>query len=374
MSIPWSKKEAAIAHKAIAEHKLYKEISIVLEEAGFDRSAEAVRKFYKRNATSKDAEYEAVEPEINDEATDDQYIAIEAIREMRDQLVKITSNKFVKVGRPVEANVKILSLSDLHIPFENPEIIKKMLKDHSDADILVLNGDMFEIYALSKWPKKKNVLLRHEYEIAIEWMKLFTSIFPKIVLVSGNHESRVQSYFTANVDPTASFLVNKDILDRIAKGYSFNDEEGTFEKMYDWDDIVSYEGGLLKYYAIIGNAVFIHPNDFSGVPMRTVLAHCDDLMQCEKFQCMVMGHTHKMGSYIWKNKLVLEQGCCCVPMDYEKNGRARKQSMQTYGAAVVYMDEEGNVDFDKTRNIYYGTGSPIKVSDAMKHLKDLING
>jgi predicted phosphodiesterase len=704
MSKPWSKKEAEIAYKAIAEHKLYKEVSIALEEEGFDRSAEAVRKFYKRNDVNNEEEYEVVEPEINNKANDDQYIAIEAIREMRDSLVKITSEKFVKVGRPVEANIKILSLSDLHIPFENPKIINKMLKNHGDADILVLNGDIFEIYALSKWPKKKNVLLRHEYEIAIEWMKLFTSIFPKIVLVSGNHESRVQSYFTANVDPAASFLVNKDILDRLAKGYSFNDEEGTFEKMYNWDDIVSYDGGLLKYYAIIGKTIFIHPNDFSGVPMRTVLTHCDDLMQCEKFQCMVMGHcfdedtelltnngwrsidtiqdsdepltlnteinelefnkcegifkylnhkeiiafknntglevlvtpehgmlyntgrnidishdwkkanaeeienysrfsipasglllnekevkitdemlkllawivtegniqytsannpvirisqsddgsgflyeikhlldslqieyslskryeantishnqhrnydayrfyigvegsvilseflnlsnktfnhkfimslslrqrkilieemckgdgskcgtdhychyytsnkdlldqfqilctlsgirnkanikrkdgtwvvsmtettmhtitsserreyngktwcltvlngtlvarrkgivfltqnTHKIGSYIWKNKLVLEQGCCCVPMDYEKNGRARKQSMQTYGAAVVYMDEEGNVDFDKTRNIYYGTGSPIKVSDAMKHLKDKTNG
>lgn len=371
MSIPWSKREAAIVYKAIAENKLYRDISLALEEAGFDRSAEAVRKFYKRTteeSTEQAIEYQPVEPLINDEATDEQYIAIEKIREVRDSLMKITSDKFVKIGRPVEATKKILSLSDLHIPFENPDIISKMIEEHNDADVLVLNGDLFEIYALSKWPKKKTVLLRHEYEIALEWMKLFVSIFPKIVLVSGNHESRVQSYFSANIDPQASFLVNDDILSRLAKGYGFNNEEKTFEKLYDWDDIVYYEGGLLKYYAIIGKAIFIHPNDFSGVPMRTAIAHCDDLMQCEDFECMIMGHTHKMGSYIWKNKLVLEQGCCCVPMDYEKNGRARKQSMQTYGAAVVYMDEDGHVDFEKTRNIYYGTGSPIKVSDAMEHL------
>lgn len=306
------------------------------------------------------------EPVVDENIEDKYYTAIEKIRDVRDKLVKVTSQKFVKLGKPLNANKKVLSLSDLHIPFENPDVIMNAIKEHSDADVLVLNGDIFEVYALSKWPKKKVILLKHEYRIAVEWMKLFTSIFPKIILVSGNHENRIASYFNANIDSQANFLVSKDILSRLANGYDFNEEEGTFEKVHDWNN-VHYDGGLMKYYTIIGKTIFIHPNDFSSVHMRTSVNHADDLMQTEDFECMVMGHTHKMGTYIWKNKLIIEQGCCCVPMDYEKSGRARK-SPQAYGAAVVYMDNKGHVDFNKTQPLYYGTGSPIKIGDAMRHL------
>lgn len=367
MSIIWTDEEARIVHKLIEQDKLYREISTTLAQHGFDRSPEAVRKFYKRTQdefAEDPGEYDIIEPVLEEQLEDKYHVAIERIRDMRDALVKVTSDKFVKVGRPVNADFKVLSMSDLHIPFENPKVIEFLIERHADADVLVLNGDIFEMHIVSKWPKSKTILLKHEYEIALEWMKLLVNIFPKIVLVSGNHEHRIQSYFSANVDPAVSFLVHDDILMRLKKGYGF-DENGAFCKKYDWENQVFYDGGLLRYYTMIGKTVFIHPNDFSSVPMRTTINWANDMLEREDFECMVMSHTHKMGSYIWRNRLLMEQGSCCVPLDYESGGRARK-SLQSYGGAVVYMDKDGHVDFDKTTNIYYGTGSAVKIEDALR--------
>ena len=367
MSNNWSEAESKIVHTLIEKDKLYREISAALAKNGFDRTPEAVRKFYKRSQdefNGSSGEYDIIEPTLEEGRHEEYHEAIQKIRDLRDKLVKVTSDRFVKVGRPVNADFKVLSISDMHIPFENPKVIEFLIEKHSDADILVLNGDIFEMYIVSKWPKNKAILLRHEYEIALEWIKLFINIFPKVVLVSGNHEHRLQSYFAANIDPAISFMVSDDILTRLKKGYGF-DEEGMFCKKFNWENQVSYDGGLLRHYTVIGKTIFVHPNDFSSVPMRTAINWANDMIEREDFECMIMSHTHKSGSYIWRNRLLIEQGCCCVPLDYESSGRAKK-SLQSYGGAIIYMDREGHVDFDRTKNIYYGTGSAIKVDDALR--------
>lgn len=368
MSTIWTEEEASIVHKMVENDKLYREISEVLQHHGFDRSPEAVRKFYKRTQdefSDDPGEYDIISPEIDTKIEDKYALALERIAELRDQMINVSSERFVRVGRPVEATTKVLSLSDLHIPFHNSKVIEHMVSLHSDADVLVLNGDILEMFLVSKWPKNRTVLLKHEYEVALEFIKMFSSIFPRVVLVSGNHEYRSESYFSAHIDPAVSFLVHTDVLERLAKGYGF-DEEGEFIKKYDFKN-VHYDGGILKWYTIVGKTIFVHPRDFSSVPMRTAINWAQYFLTREDFECLVMSHTHKQGSYIWHNRLILEQGCCCVPLDYESQGRNRA-TPQSFGGCVIYMDNEGHVDFDKSKNVYYGTGAPIKVEDAMRLL------
>ena len=362
----WTEKEAKIVSDLLEKDKLYKEISKVLISKGFDRSTEAVRKFTYRNFERleefSEEEIEELTPQIEEKFQ----ITLDKIRKLRDRLVKITSDKFVKTGRSVKATKKVLVISDLHIPFENPDIIEKALKDHGDADILVVNGDILDHFAVSKWPKQRTILLKWEYEIAIEWIKLFSKMFKKVILTSGNHEFRLQRYFSANIDPAISFLISPDILERLAKGYDFN-KEGILVKTHNFKN-VHYESGLLNWYTVIGKCIFVHPRASSGIPMRTAIKAADHFLDREDYQCLVCAHSHKFGQVIWRNKLLIEQGCCCVPMDYEAEG-SLKFSPQTFGYAVVYMDRKGNVDFNRSKGIYYGSGTSIKIEDALRLLK-----
>jgi len=78
-----------------------------------------------------------------------------------------------------------------------------------------------------------------------------------------------------------------------------------------------------------------------------------------------MAHTHRQNRTFHKNRLLLEQGCCCIPMEYEVAGHGNMDG-QIFGYATVEMDEHGNVDFDRSRTHYIGTGSPVKTDDPLR--------
>lgn len=194
------------------------------------------------------------------------------------------------VGNPAkDADIKVVSLSDTHIPFHNNEVIDHLLNNHMDADILVLNGDILEHYSVSSWPKSKTVMLRHEYEIGLRFIRLMADIFPKVIITRGNHEERLQKHFASNLDENVSFMVNPDILDRMANGYDFNDD-GDLEKMYQMENVF-YTKGPTAYFCQVGKCIFAHPSSYSGVPMRTVFNACDGFAaKGYDFEALVIGH------------------------------------------------------------------------------------
>jgi predicted phosphodiesterase len=354
----WTKEEIALVQQQVEENALYKEISAVLQKQGYLRSPEAVRCFMKRNAKTQKT------PEINRQPEGGYEDTIADIEDLKARILDVNTATFEKIGRPkTKATTKVLTISDLHIPFENTEVLKHAIANHSDADILVVNGDLFEHYAVSSWPKQKDIILKWEYQIAIEWMKLFSDTFKEVHLVSGNHEYRLKSYFASNISPSVSFMVDNDMLSRLAKGEDF-DEEGNLVPTHNFTN-VKYSPGLLSWYTKIGKCIFAHPRSFSIVPMRTAIETANSFLGREDFQAIVLGHTHKLGQLIWRDKLIIEQGCCCVPMDYESDGKA-KYLPQAFGYATIYMDEEGNVDFDKTKPVYRGTGFAIKDGHGVK--------
>jgi predicted phosphodiesterase len=373
----WTQEERKIAFKLVDEDKLYREIAEALAEKGYNRTPEAIRSFLKRHKKDFDAknkryqgakqarliggdapEAKARRPAMDNQMPDAFRETIQQIETLRDHLMDTNHKKFARIGRPgLNADYKVLALSDLHVPFDNSEVIEHALTKHAkDTDVLVINGDLFELYSVSKWPKHKDIMLRWEYHLAIEWMRLFSETFREVYLVSGNHEHRLKTYFSANVDPMVSFLVSDDMLSKVAKGYDFDGD--SLVPMYDFKN-VHYQPGMLSWYAKIGKCIFAHPRTFSSVPVRTAIKTADYFMDKEDFQAVVIGHTHKISKLVWRDKLIMEQGCCCVPMDYEADGKL-KYLPQAFGYAVVYMDRDGNVDFDKSNPVYVGTGYTLK--------------
>lgn len=281
---------------------------------------------------------------------------LEDIELERQRLFNMITKEYSHIGNPKGKLFKVVSISDLHIPFVNDAVIKDMIDKHSDADILVVNGDLLEQYSVSKWPKSKGIVLQHEYKIAVKYVKMFAERFKKVVLTRGNHDERVAKYFSSNIDPGISFLTHPDPLERIASGFDFT-TNGTFAKVNTFDNVF-YFGGLCGWYAKVGKTIFAHPSGGSGVPMKTGVNVANYFLEKEDFDCIVIGHTHKMGQVIYKGKLIIEQGCACIPMDYEADSKMQ-YGQQSFGYAVIYMNAKGEVDFDKSRPVYYGTATCV---------------
>ena len=95
---------------------------------------------------------------------------LDAVKNAKDKVY------LTKQASKAQAALKILSLSDIHFPFQNQELIDEIIETHKDADILVLNGDLLDGYAASSFPKERNIPMHLEYTMALEFVRKVASI------------------------------------------------------------------------------------------------------------------------------------------------------------------------------------------------------
>ena len=327
MSTPlWSDEEIGFLLKLIEEEDdiRYFNLSEKMEDNGFFRSPEAIRKFFGRNKQYKPEKNLLMslmpdEREVRDVGEKD---LLGRIKESKIQIELASERQFKNLGLPKDPAIKILCISDLHFPFHNKKVVEHAIENHSDADILVVNGDIFEGFMVSKWPKKKTILLEWEYKLAAEFLREVAPRFKHIALTSGNHEYRLNSYFAANIDPGVNFLVCNDILTKLSGGWDF-DEGGEFKKLYNFDNVY-YKGGLGSWYLKIGKTIFAHPRFFSSVPMRTAIKACEYFKDREDLQCVVMSHcfdeeTELLTNNGWKNIDTISEADQPMTLNLEKD-------------------------------------------------------
>jgi hypothetical protein len=104
----------------------------------------------------------------------------------------------------------------------------------------------------------------------------------------------------------------------------------------------------------------------SGVACATALKFADEFFDHRKidFDAACFGHTHQVGTVYSKGRMLMEQGCLCVPLDYSKQGDGAYKPQQN-GCAVIYQDKHGNTDFDKSKAYYLGIVTVVKDTDTI---------
>ena len=86
-----------------------------------------------------------------------------------------------QVGLVEEPVRKILTLSDIHFPFALVDELQKAIELHSDADVVVLNGDILDGYIFSTYGTAKRIAALKEYIAAFNLVKQLHS-FPRLSL------------------------------------------------------------------------------------------------------------------------------------------------------------------------------------------------
>lgn len=215
-----------------------------------------------------------------------------------------------------DVGTRILTISDPHVPFNLS--VKTFAKYCGMVDVLVLNGDITDCQAISKFPKAYRFSPMEELILARQYViDLANTIKPrKIVVIYGNHDLRFQSYFSKSLDTDLLELMPKTSLELIfVDGFThYNKLNGTKTK-YDaladvFDDIeIDY---VDNWFTQIGSTIFCHPLAFSSQIMKTA-AKAVDFFRNEGyvFDSLIMAHTHRVGDYYIGNTALYEQGCCC---------------------------------------------------------------
>lgn len=264
-------------------------------------------------------------------------------------------------GLTQSKNVKILTFSDLHVPFFLWEDMEKALVAHKDADIVVLNGDILDAYIFSTFSKSKNIAALKEYQMAFDLVHYLSDNFSKVVLVSGNHDYRTtRAVKTAGISDEAAKVYRPDLLSRIANGEKL-DQFGRLVEKLDFDNVF-YDTNE-SWYVRIGKTIFCHPSGFGskypGATVVKLLDHFTARMSYDDFDSIVVGHTHKIYKGIVSGKLLIEQGAMAHRLPYQFGPDLRfKNAMNGFG--IIYQDSNGNTNFNDSTPIYLGTHVPNK--------------
>lgn len=235
---------------------------------------------------------------------------------------------------------KILSLSDLHAPFIDFNAVEVAFKEHADADILVLNGDVFDGQAMSDFDKLNDFDIEVEFEQVFALLDVATEMFETIVWCGGNHDL---SRFIRMVSRKFGQGMKKYVLKRL------NPITYIAEK---YDNVIV----VPHYWVQIGKSIFVHPDGYSSALMSTamsqekILRSNIEMLPHPEFQLLVQGHTHDLGEYFINGTKIIEQGHLGYTPDYRWDKPTVRKWQQGY--AVVHLNQDGSVDFNKTRSYF----------------------
>lgn len=280
-----------------------------------------------------------------------------------DQIQERYKAKSVLNERPSnETTRKILCLSDIHFPFARKDLLMKAVSDHSDANICVLNGDIFEGYAFSTFKKSKTVSALDEYRSVFAFIKNLTEIFPKVVLTAGNHEDRVSKALDSAFPRNMTEIFRPDLLARIANGENLT-RSGQLTQDKEMKKKIFYSAKE-SWYVKIGKTLFVHPSSRgSGDPGNTVnklKKYFDQRYKPGEYDSIVCGHTHKIYKGVVNDTLLIEQGCMADLFSYMWTPKLDFNQNYMNGYAIIYQDSLGNTEFNKSTPVYLGSVAPPK--------------
>lgn len=245
----------------------------------------------------------------------------------------------------------ILSLSDLHIPFQLPV---EHLREYRNVDILQLNGDICDMQAISKFPKAYRISPMEELIEARRYlMELIEYIKPKKVVVTyGNHDARFESYLAKNLDSDLLELMPRTSLELIlVDGFRhFDKRERTKVEYRPLKEVLDVEIEYAdNWHCQIGDTIFCHPSAFSAGIMKTAeKAMLWFRNQGYDFRKLVMAHTHRSGQYSIGNTTIYEQGCFCdVARNNYSDGKLINE--QKEGFIFLVQDKDGKTIDSKTK-------------------------
>lgn len=254
---------------------------------------------------------------------------------------------------------RILCISDAHIPFNLPVSIYKNYSRR--VDTIIVNGDLLDCFSCSSYPKKFKVNLDEELILGREYIsELIELIRPKkIVFIMGNHEYRMQRYVSDKLTNELFSVIPTDPLGMIINdGFDVNDARNKIKTFYcsirdmyaDMDLEIIYDA---DWWYKEGNVIFAHPLSYSSGMLKTTEKAMNFFLHTDRtFTGLVLGHTHKIGSFVQGGIKMYEQGCVCDldKLDYN-NGKLVIPNQNGY--MYICLDNSGNIIDDKTKLVTF---------------------
>ena len=255
------------------------------------------------------------------------------------------------------ASERILCISDVHIPFNLPIDIFARYK--GIVDTIIINGDLLDCFSCSSFPKKFKINLDEELVLGRQYIiDLVNLISPKkIMFVMGNHEYRMQRYCSDRLSNELLGVMPTDPLEMIIdEGFKVKDERNKTQTHYSSIREVFENSNIeimydKQWWIKEGNIIFCHPLNYSSGMLKTTEKAVNYFLRVDRtFSGIVLGHTHKIGSFTQGGIKMYEQGCVCDlnKLNYN-NGKLVIPNQN--GFIYIVLDTNGDIIDSKTKII-----------------------
>jgi predicted phosphodiesterase len=220
---------------------------------------------------------------------------------------------------------RLVIASDFHAPFHDPWAVGELIaREGGKADTLIVNGDIQDFYAISRFTKYEHVPIEMEIAAVDALLGQLSAAFPEVVLVGGNHdthrfEKQLRTLLSLEMVHVIEVLTggNLSVLRVLAKRYPnvrFADTQvSRFHVGWFWQH---------------GDLITAHAEKFSKVPgsaLRGIeewFTDQQDVLGLKPWRVLVQAHTHQLGMFPFKSdRLLVEQGCMCTVHGYQLQAR-----------------------------------------------------
>lgn len=245
---------------------------------------------------------------------------------------------------------KILVASDFHHPFSDAETIGQLFAREKDADVCLLDGDLIDSFAISRFVKYETVAFETELAALVAFLERASQTWPKVILVEGNHDrARFEKQLRTRLDDHMVDVIlflsggNLSVLRAVASRYP---------------NVAVTQMPVGRYRVdwihVQGDAVVTHAEKFSIVPGGALRKVEDWLLDQElnlrlpDWRVVIQAHTHGLAWFPFHaDKLLVESGCCCDLMGYQFTARIGGRPQRN--GWVTLEQKDGKTDRDSVR-------------------------
>jgi predicted phosphodiesterase len=260
----------------------------------------------------------------------------------------------VKTAAAKHSRARIVIASDFHAPFQcNESVAELITREGGRADTLIVNGDIQDFYAISRFTKYESVSIESELAAVDALLGQLSSAFPEVVLVGGNHdthrfEKQLRSLLSLELVHVIEFLTggNLSVLRVIAQRYP--------NVRFAESHVGRFNVGWFYQH---GDLICAHAEKYSRVPgaaLRGIeewFTDQDETLGLQPWNVLVQAHTHQLGWFPWKSdRLLVEGGCMCQTHGYQLQARIMGRPQRR--GYVTLEQSAGVTDINSVRLVW----------------------
>ncbi len=256
---------------------------------------------------------------------------------------------------PRKGSQRIVIASDLHAPFHDPwSVAELIVREAKQTDTLIIGGDFTDSYAHSSFVKYERTTAQQEWAACDALLDQLSRAFREIVLISGNHDERLEKLLRRELTPETIFA-----LEQIAEGPL--DPLRALSRRYKNVRIDGHKVGRfdMGWFTQFGDVIVSHAESFSKVPGTVVrnvedwFTHKDEELGLKPWRVLAQAHTHAMGWTPWKSDRSLwETGCLCEIHGYMLRAKIAGRNPQRRGYLTLQQSKDGVTDLNAIRPVW----------------------